>query len=227
MDTFGDRALAFYRELKIDQPLPGAVVAMNPYRSAGAAVIPESFFGRFYSDNRPRTGIFGINPGRMGAGITGITFTDPIRLEEECGIENPFQKRPELSSTFIYAVINSYGGVRPFFSRFFMTAVSPLGFKTDGKNLNYYDRPELEDALRGFILTTLRDQIGLGLRTDRIICLGEGKNFKYLTRLNTQERLFGKIIPLPHPRWIMQYRYRQRGEFVRKYLEALRSLPEP
>ncbi len=36
--------------------------------------------------------ILGINPGRFGGGITGIPFTDPIRLQNICGIENDFQK---------------------------------------------------------------------------------------------------------------------------------------
>ena len=95
----------------------------------------------------------------------------------------------------------------------------------DGKNLNFYDDRELENALHDFILSTLREQIDLGLRTDRVICLGEGKNYKYMARLNRDERLFGEIIPLPHPRWIMQYRYKRRLEFVQKYLDVLRSAP--
>lgn len=41
------------------------------------------------------TNILGINPGRFGAGTTGIAFIDPIRLENECGINNSFPKKVE------------------------------------------------------------------------------------------------------------------------------------
>ena len=47
--------------------------------------------------------LLGINPGRFGGGVTGIPFTDPIRLQNVCGIENNFEKKQELSSVFIYA----------------------------------------------------------------------------------------------------------------------------
>ena len=225
MGNFAERAIRFYQDLEIENPLPDEIEVMNPYIFPPVVSILESFFLTFYDDIRPRTGILGINPGRLGAGITGITFTDPVRLDQQCGIKNPFKKRPELSSTFIYDVIRNYGGVEAFYGKFFLSAVCPLGFIRKGKNLNYYDDRELEDSLHNFILKTLRRQIELGLRTDRLICLGEGKNFRYLINLNRQEKLFREIIPLPHPRWVMQYRYKQRQTFVRKYIEVLRSVP--
>jgi hypothetical protein len=224
MESFAEKAIRFYQELVIDDPLPEEVEVMNPYLFPPVASILDSFFYSFYDDTGPRTGILGINPGRLGAGITGITFTDPVKLDEQCGIKNPFKKRPELSSTFIYDVISSFGGVEEFYGEFFLSAVCPLGFIKNGKNLNYYDDRDLEDAIHNFILATLHGQIELGLRTDRVICLGEGKNFKYLTRLNNEYRLFERIIPLPHPRWVMQYRYKQREGYVMKYIEVLRSV---
>ena len=75
--------------------------------------------------------------------------------------------------------------------------------------------------MRGFILSTLQQQIELGLSTDMVICLGEGKNMKFLARLNKEQKLFREIIPLPHPRWVMQYRYKSRHEYIRKYLGVL------
>ena len=51
----------------------------------------EAFFYKFYSDSNPRRMIFGINPGRFGAGTTGINFTAPKQLQEFCGIEPFFQ----------------------------------------------------------------------------------------------------------------------------------------
>ena len=92
--------------------------------------------------------MLGINPGRFGAGVTGITFTDPVRLEKECGIPNNFDKRQELSSVFIYDFIAAWGGAEAFYSRFFLSAVFPLGFTREGRNLNYYDDPQLMGRLR-------------------------------------------------------------------------------
>jgi hypothetical protein len=224
MKTFADRAIDFYNNLLIKTSLPTGSEILNPYKNHGVQVIINAFFTRFYDDQQERNILLGINPGRFGAGITGITFTDPIRLQEDCKISNSFEKRAELSSRFIYDVISSYGGCQAFFQNFFLSAVSPLGFVRDGKNLNYYDDSDLEMALGEFIESTLREQIDLGIRRDKAICLGEGKNMKYLEKLNRELNLFGEIIPLPHPRWVMQYRFKRKEEFIGKYLEVLRSI---
>jgi hypothetical protein len=224
MKTFADRAIHFYKDLRINTSLPAGSEILNPYENPAVKDIVTSFFTRFYDDQQDRVILLGINPGRFGAGISGITFTDPIRLEEDCQIPNGFEKRAELSSRFIYDVISSYGGCQAFYQHFFLSAVSPLGFVRDGKNLNYYDDRELEAALGKFIESSLRDQIDLGIRKDKAICLGEGKNMKYLEKLNKKLDLFGEIISLPHPRWVMQYRFKRKEEFIAKYLEVLQSI---
>jgi hypothetical protein len=224
MKTFADRAIHFYSNLSIKTALPAGSEIMNPYENQSVKDIVTAFFTRFFDDQLDRVLLLGINPGRFGAGITGITFTDPIRLEEDCQIPNGFEKRAELSSRFIYEVISSYGGCQAFYQRFFLSAVSPLGFVRDGKNLNYYDERDLENALGDFIESSLRYQLKLGIRRDTAICLGEGKNMKYLEKLNRELKLFGKIIPLPHPRWVMQYRYKRKEEFIGKYLAVLQHI---
>ena len=122
-----------------------------------------------------------------------------VRLDEECDIRNPFKKRAELSSTFIYDVISAFGGVEAFYGEFFLSAVCPLGFMKDGKNLNFYDDRALEESLHGFILSTLRKQIDLGLNTERVVCLGEGKNFKFLAKLNREENYSERSSPFRIP----------------------------
>ena len=224
MSFFADKAIEFYCKLRIDTSLPPGTTILNPYGSQAVQTIVRAFFKRFFDDRQDRSIILGINPGRFGAGITGITFTDPVRLEEDCHIPNPFDKRAELSSRFIYEMISAFGGSRMFYQKFFLSAVSPLGFVRDGKNLNYYDDRELEETLGGFIRSTLRSQLEFGIRRDRAICLGEGKNMKYLERLNRELGLFEKIIPLPHPRWVMQYRYRRKTEFLDKYIQVLQTV---
>lgn len=224
MKTFADRAIGFYQNLRLKSPLPAGSGILNPYENQAVQLIVNAFFTKFFNDRQERLILLGINPGRFGAGITGITFTDPIRLEEDCHIPNPFEKRAELSSRFIYEVISSFGGCQAFFQRFFLSAVSPLGFVRDGRNLNYYDDRDLEKAVGDFIKSTLRDQVQLGIRRDRAICLGEGKNMKYLEKLNRELNLFDRIIPLPHPRWVMQYRFKRKAEFVEQYLHILQNI---
>jgi hypothetical protein len=224
MRTFAEKAIEFYAGLQRPVSLPPGTLILNPYQDPVVQSIVESYFKKYYDDHLERVILLGINPGRFGAGITGITFTDPVRLEEDCKIPNPFDKRSELSSRFVYDMISSHGGCRKFFRRFFLSAVSPLGFVREGRNLNYYDDRDLEKALGPFIESTLRDQLDLGIRRDKAICLGEGKNMKYLQKLNRELGLFGEIIPLPHPRWVMQYRFKRKGEFIENYLQVLRNI---
>lgn len=214
----------FYFNLQITQPLPGAIEVMNPYTQSYVRDVCVKFFNKYYPDNKNRRLILGINPGRFGAGVTGITFTDPIRLEKECGIQNDFKKRQEISSVFIYDMIRSYGGPSKFYSHFILSAVSPLGFLKHGKNINYYDTRELSLLLKDFIIHTLKLQVSIAGSSDKVICLGEGRNYWYLEKLNRELGLFGEIISLPHPRWIMQYRFKERMGYIREYVRILQDL---
>ncbi len=180
----------------------------------------RTFYGKYYNDNVQRSLILGINPGRFGAGITGVPFTDPIRLETACGIKNTFTKRQELSSLFVYDVINAYGGCNVFYKQMYISALCPLGFVKDDKNYNYYDDTSLMKIVEPFIISHLHAQIAFGVSTARVYCLGQGKNFQYLEKLNNQHLFFREIIPLPHPRWVMQYRLKKKEEYVQSYLTA-------
>lgn len=219
--TQAKKILDFYHTLAVPSALPDGVTIMNPYQNKIAADLARQFYDRYYGDSNERIPILGINPGRFGGGITGIPFTDPIKLETQCGIKNDLDKKPELSADFIYRMIAAYGGVDTFYSRFYIGAICPLGLTANGKNLNYYDTPEVERALRNFIVTSLQAQLDFPLNRERCICLGEGKNFKYLTRLNEEYGFFKSIIPLPHPRFIMQYRRKRVEEYVGQYLAAM------
>lgn len=85
---------------------------------------------------RGRVPILGINPGRFGSGLTGVTFTDPVALADECGISNHLPRKRELSSIYIYEMIRHMGGPAEFYQQFFLSAVCPLGFTRKGVNLN-------------------------------------------------------------------------------------------
>ena len=222
--TLAEAILQFYQQLKPDFILPDGVEIMNPFRDKESWHFTELFYNKFYNDSNPRQLIFGINPGRFGGGITGIPFTDPIRLENECGIKNHFRKLAELSSIFVYEVVNAYGGAEKFYGDFFITALSPLGFTKNGVNLNYYDDKELLKASEPFIVDCVQTQRKIISTTNVCFCLGEGTNYKIFQKLNEKHRFFEKIIPLPHPRWIMQYRRKKVKEYVDLYVEKLISI---
>lgn len=218
--TFGEKAFRFLKNLHPDFKLPKDVELLLPFSTKEVVEINKQFYRQFYSDHKQRRLILGINPGRFGAGITGIAFTDPMRLEKELHIQNSFSKKPELSSEFIYHMIHEFGGVRKFYDEFYITSVCPVGFTSNGKNLNYYDNAALEKAAEPFIMKSLTRQIGFGIDCKVVYCLGEGKNFKYLKQLNDREGYFEEIIPLAHPRFIMQYKRKQIRSYIERYLEA-------
>jgi Domain of unknown function (DUF4918) len=219
---FSDQVLSFYQTLNLsNKKLPDGVEVLNPYQDKTAFALTQKFFHKFYADNKPRRIIIGINPGRFGGGVTGIPFTDPIRLEQICGIQSDLPKKPELSSAFIYKMIEAFGGPGKFYGNYFISSASPLGFMKDGKNLNYYDIKELQVALLDFIVQSIRQQLTFNVSTDIAFCLGEGDNYKFLSRLNHEQKFFEKLVPLPHPRFIMQYRRKRLDEFIALYTEAL------
>lgn len=224
--TFGEKVTQYYFKLRPDFRLPSGTGLLNPFVETDTRKVFADFNRKFYGDHSPRIFVFGINPGRFGAGVTGISFTDPVRLENNCGIPNSFQKKAELSSLFIYDVIAAYGGVEKFYRNFYVTALCPLGFVKDGKNLNYYDDKKLAAAVSGFIRDSVKRQTSFGMRGSTCICLGEGKNYEYFSRMNEDTKVFDEIIPLPHPRWIMQYRRKTAGDFVARYVNVLKSTVE-
>ena len=60
--------------------MPKGVVMMNPFQDAYALSLCQKFYTQYYSDTEKRHIILGINPGRLGGGVTGIPFTDPVKL---------------------------------------------------------------------------------------------------------------------------------------------------
>jgi hypothetical protein len=221
--TFATRVIDFYRRLK-SPPLGDLdVEALFPYRDPDVCACTDAFYQRFFSDRNARVFLIGINPGRFGGGTTGVPFTDPVSLERQCGIVNPFPKRRELSAEFVEAVIERMGGPQTFYASFFITAVSPIGFTRDGKNYNYYDDRALLDAVRPFIIRTMRAQLDFGARRDVAIVLGTGRNFDFFSRLNAELGFFERLAAVDHPRFIMQYRRRRVADYLDKYEQVLRS----
>lgn len=198
---------------------------MNPYRAARTMRYVAAFLDAYFADNRARVLVFGINPGRFGAGLTGITFTDPVALSRFCGIPNELGTKRELSSVFIYDFIARWGGPEKFYSRFFLTAISPLGYTTGGLNHNYYDSPALQRAVTPFITRSIERHIAIGGRRDHAIVLGKGQNAKFLLALNECHRFFQRIHVLEHPRPIMQYKRKRLAAYFAAYTETFARIP--
>ena len=95
----------------------------------------------------------------------------------------------------------------------------------EGKNLNYYDIKDLQIALKDFIVNSMTQQLSFGVKKTVCFCLGEGENFKFLQRLNAETGIFQEVIPLAHPRFIMQYKRKKIAEYVDRYLATLNAKP--
>ena len=231
--NFAEQIIQFNQNLAFTAPLPAGIGVMNPFReNPGALKASSAFYRKFYNDNNPRVILLGINPGRFGAGLTGVPFTDPKRLRDECGIDvYPGPDAHEPSSVFVYEMIKEFGGVRPFYSRFYINSICPLGFVAErpgGKevNHNYYDTPALAAAARPFMLARLKQQLDFGIERKAAFVLGTGKNFKFINALNQEYGFFEKLIALEHPRYIIQYKSRQMPAYIAKYLDLLDECAE-
>jgi len=228
--TFGEKVILFFEELEFQGFLPQGISIMNPFRE-NPQIIPviSRFYSKFYNDNRSRHLILGINPGRFGAGVTGIPFTDTKRLEEKCGLTIPGLQTFETSSVFVYLMIDEYGGTDKFYSDFYISSVSPLGFTSSGingreVNFNYYDSKKLTDAVYDFMIKKIDQQLEFGIERDICFCLGTGKNFKFILELNKKFKYFDKIVPLEHPRYVMQYKSKQKQRYIGKYIEEFSKI---
>ena len=217
--TFAEQILFFTQHLQLPVAVPPGIEVMNPFQDAYTREICSHFYTKYYHDHAARWMMIGINPGRFGGGITGIPFTDPIRLQNRCGIENSWPKKQELSSVFMYEMMDAFGGPAAFYRNFYITSVSPLGFTKNNKNLNYYDDRHLQASVKEFAVECLYRQLEFGIQRTAAFCLGEGKNYQYLTALNKEVNVFEKIIPLSHPRFIMQYRLRYKPDYIASYLQ--------
>ena len=226
MLTFADRVIEFNRGLVYTGNLPDNFQVMNPFLdNPETMVVMSEFYHKYYSDNRQRRFIIGINPSRNGAGVTGVPFTDTKRLESDCGISMKSARTHEVSSVFIYDMIEAYGGTEQFYSEFYINSPFPLAIIRETKsgnwlNANYYDDPQLFEMVKDFMIESLKKHINLGLNTSEVFVLGK-KNAVFVEKLNKIEKMFDKLTVLEHPRYIQQYKSKEKELYIDKYLRAL------
>jgi hypothetical protein len=229
MKSFANRVLQFNNELSFSGTLPDGIDIMNPFISNGEIMsISRTFYDKFYNDNRQRKLILGINPGRLGAGATGIPFTDTKRLAEICNIKIDSVTTHEPSSVFVYELIEKYGGAEKFYADFYINSICPLGFvelnkKGNWVNCNYYDYNELFNTMRSFIVSSLKKQIDFGIDTEVCFILGK-KNAKFFKIINDQEKLFNSVVVFDHPRYIEQYKSKTKDRYLVNYLDKLNDV---
>ena len=246
MKSFCDFALNFnyeFQEYLVANPipLPENYQIMNPFKSSAtsqsvtsqsvASKIANDFYQKFYSDANKRIVILGINPGRNGAGKTGIPFTDTKHLLDlklnAYGVDTR-----EISAIFIYKLIAEFGGAKKFYDKFYINSPLPLGLlyknaKNNLVNANYYDNKQLVQACTPAIFSCFNILSQMPINKKVCLCLGQGQNFKFIKGFNDQLNLFEKIIPIPHPRYIMQYKLKQLDSYlanISKELHKLRPL---
>lgn len=226
MKTFADKIISFNKKIAFKGVLPEGIRIMNPFKeNKEAAYISSKFYKKYYDDHFERHIILGINPGRFGAGVTGVPFTDTKRLFNECGLEFMGKATHEPSATFVYEVINAYGGPAAFYKDFYIQSICPLGFtiingKSKEVNYNYYDSKELTEVVYDFMIANIKKQISFGINTDVCFCFGTGKNVNFLEKINADYQFFKKIVPLEHPRFIMQYKSKSKQTYLEKYIKA-------
>lgn len=230
--TFSDNVLEFNEWLaNIPLELFDNYTISNPFSGQNKEQIKEitnTFYKKYYNDHHKRYLILGSSPARKGTATTGIPFEDASHLYKETGIMIDNFYINKSSSNFLYDVIEQYGGCEKFYNDFFMSFVCPLGIvnvnsKGNEINANYYENKKLENMLCNFIVTSLKKQIDFGIETSICYCIGSGGNFKFLTKINEQYKLFDKIIALEHPRFIMQYNSKDRNKYLDKYINALNN----
>ena len=157
--NFSDNILNFFFNLQLPFKLSKDVEVLDAHKREDVQQVCALFYKKYYNDKDKRHLLIGINPGRFGGGVTGIPFTDPIRLQNVCGIKNDFIKKQELSSVFIYEMIEAFGGASLFYKQFYFSAVSPLGFVKHGKNLNYYDDKDLLKRIEPFVIDCMKNKL--------------------------------------------------------------------
>ena len=73
------------------------------------------------------------------------------------------------------------------------------------------------------MIQSLKDHISLGVDTSEVFILGK-KNASFLEKINKEEKFFDKMTVLEHPRYIQQYKSKEKEIYIDKYLIALNQI---
>jgi hypothetical protein len=225
--TFAEQVVDFNRNLKYSGNLPDDFQVLNPYLDNPETMeVMQQFYQKFYNDSNKRKFLIGINPSRHGAGVTGVPFTDTKRLESVCGITMKSAYTHEVSSVFMYDMIAEYGGAEEFYRDIYINSPFPLAIVRKSKgswiNANYYDDKELFNDVKDFMIDSLKKHLSLHLDISEVFILGK-KNADFISKLNREAKLFDKMTVLEHPRYIQQYKSKEKELYINKYILELKK----
>ncbi|MFB3926836.1 MAG: uracil-DNA glycosylase family protein [Syntrophales bacterium] len=172
----------------------------------------ELFYRTYVEPYEPHVVICGINPGRFGSGKVGVPFLDSRSLSRLLGLRGDHET--EKSARFFYSVIRHFGAHR-FYSTFYVTNISWLGFTKRGKNINYFKLPA---EIRRVILDRFIYEMGL-VKPTHIISAGREVQ-KSVMALKKAGRIDANVDErLNHPRWCGIDTNREKG--YRNYISLL------
>ena len=90
--------------------------------------------------------------------------------------------------------------------------------------MNYYDDIDLFNKWKNKIVEWIKFEVK-NIATKKIcVIIGKGKNQKFFELLNKEYKFFDEIIVLPHPRWILQYRSKEKNYYIKTYIKTLNKL---
>ena len=174
------------------------------------------FHKRYVQPNSPKIVICGINPGRNGAGLTGIPFIDFESLSKM--LSNIGNKESEQSAKFFYSVIQKFE-IENFYQKFHVTNISWYGFSQIDKQKNVnYDNISTEIAI--FLIEKFVEEMEF-INPDVIIPLSRNVLYE-LVSLKKRDKIKAEIgTRLCHPSWISTYRSKDFDLWTAKYVEVL------
>lgn len=155
LDRIIDLHLEFYHSLHnekkwITESLSSEGISVLTGFVENVKLVREFYQTYYTKQNNNRVVLCGINPGRLGAGKTGVPFLDFHSLSRMLpGIRD---NDSELSAKFISTIIEKIGRER-FFEHVYLTNISWFGFTKGNKNINYYELDEKlqREFTNGFI----------------------------------------------------------------------------
>ena len=73
------------------------------------------------------------------------------------------------------------------------------------------------------MVLSLKKHIHIGLDISEVYVLGK-KNANFIQKLNKEEKLFENIKVLEHPRYIQQYKSKEKQLYIDKYILTLNNI---
>ena len=152
----------------------------------------EEFYSKYYKNTHPKVVICGINPGKNGAGKTGVPFVDFNSLSKL--LPNVNETDIERSAQFFYEIIEHFGAEK-FFETFYVTNISWVGFIQNGKNVNYYN---LSIKVKELIFNIYKSEID-AINPTTIISLSQEVQKTNKALFEGDENI--ELKSLPHPNY--------------------------